>query len=307
MNTPACPTGYSHPLYAASLAGFGTPVPLPRSGGWILRRGVRGEDLGDATGCYPLFSCPNWPGLASDLEELGDDLVSLAVVADPFGEYDLAYLRRCFPDRVLPFKEHYVIDLASSALDSICRHHRRYIRASLGKVRVELCVPPEDQAETWCGLYQDFVAKRQVKGIRAFSPHAFSVQLRTPGIVMFRALAGDRVVGAHLWYAQGEVCHSHLTVCSDEGRRLRAAFALHWSAVEHFQGRFKWLNLGGGAGIRPSRDDGLVRFKRGWSGMTRMAYFCGRILNRRKYEALVGARAGNDTDYFPGYRVGEFA
>ena len=61
-------------------------------------------------GCYPIFTCQDWSQLANDLQDLGCDLVSLALVTDPFGEYDEPYLRRIF-DVVFAFKEHYVADL----------------------------------------------------------------------------------------------------------------------------------------------------------------------------------------------------
>src|SRR5215510_12316622 len=106
--------GYAHADYAAALAEFGSPRLLPGCGGWILERPIPRTPYRDAMGCYPLFACPDWPRLRDDLETLGDDLVSLAVVADPFGEHDPAYLRTCFPDVVVPFKEHLVVDLARS-------------------------------------------------------------------------------------------------------------------------------------------------------------------------------------------------
>ena len=39
------------------------------------------------------------------------DLESLSLVTDPFGDYTESELHACFPDLVVPFKEHYVIDL----------------------------------------------------------------------------------------------------------------------------------------------------------------------------------------------------
>ncbi len=78
-------TGYRHPLYAASLAEHGTPRRLPASDGWILERDIPGFTGRDAMGCYPLFCCGRWDRLADDLRELGDGLVSLTLVTDPFG------------------------------------------------------------------------------------------------------------------------------------------------------------------------------------------------------------------------------
>ncbi len=62
-------------------------------------------------GCYPLFCCKDWSRLHADLDEIGGDLVSLSIVPDPFGSYDLAYLKQCFGDVVIPFKEAFVVDL----------------------------------------------------------------------------------------------------------------------------------------------------------------------------------------------------
>src|SRR4026209_724846 len=106
--------GYSHPAYAASLAEFGKPRALPRSNGWILERPISPTPYRDAMGCYPLFACDDWSKLDSDLEQLADDIVSLAIVADPFGAHDPEQLRKCFSTLVTPFKEHLVTDLSRS-------------------------------------------------------------------------------------------------------------------------------------------------------------------------------------------------
>jgi hypothetical protein len=63
-----------------------------------------------------------------------------------------------------------------------------------------------------------------------------------------------------------------------------------------------WAALGGGAGTH-SASEGLCRFKKGWSSQTRPAYFCGRILDRARYDALVARSASPTTTYFPAYRT----
>ena len=50
-------TGYLHPEYVKSLAEFGDPQWVPRSGGWVLRRKIPGSWYHDAMGSYPLFTC----------------------------------------------------------------------------------------------------------------------------------------------------------------------------------------------------------------------------------------------------------
>jgi hypothetical protein len=292
-------------LYAESLAEFGHPLPLALSGGHLLRRRVPHSEFDDAMGCYPLFSCTNWRGLAEDVDDLRDVIVSVSLVTDPFGDYDLKYLRRCFPDRVIPFKEHVVVDLAGSPFDRVTRHHRVRAAGSLRKVTVKVSPEPLALLPVWSQLYADFVIQRGIVGLRAFSARAFALQLATPGIVMFVAEVEGRAVGAHLWYEQGDVCHSHLAVSSAEGRHLRAGFALYWAAIEHFRGHARWLNLGGAAGTRPADADGLATFKRGWSSETRPTYLCGRILHPGPYASLAAIH-GAHADYFPCYRRGEF-
>ena len=88
----ATASGYGHPSYAASFAEFGTPRRLTRSGGWLLERSIPHAEARDAMGCYPLFVCQDWRGLEADLDEI-DDLVSVSLVTDPFGDHDEALLR----------------------------------------------------------------------------------------------------------------------------------------------------------------------------------------------------------------------
>src|SRR5438105_60435 len=124
-------TGYMHANYARSLSEFGIPRALRHSGGWILERAVPGGVERDAMGAYPLFACADWSGLGTDLEDLRSELVSLALVTDPLAGCDPDQLRRCFADVVLPFKEHFVADLARPVDALVSRHHRRYARSAL--------------------------------------------------------------------------------------------------------------------------------------------------------------------------------
>lgn len=298
-------TGYMHPLYAESLAEFGTPVELPRCGGWILRRPISGFSCSDAMGCYPLFACRDWTQLHSDLEDLKHELVSLALVADPFRAYDLAYLHRCF-DLVIPFKEHFVTDLCQPMDIIISKHHRKRARQALRNVHVEQCPDPAQLLSQWVNLYGSLIEKHNLKGIKALSKKAFAKQLDVPGIVMFGAIYQGTMIGADLWYVQGEVAYGHLAALSPDGYRMAASYALLWSAIEYFLDKVRWIHLGAGAGIEGNGTDSLSVFKRGWSTGTRTAYFCGRVFDHERYSELVEAKGIASTDYFPAYRSGEF-
>jgi hypothetical protein len=299
-------TGYMHPGYAESLAEFGTPRELPRCGGWVLERQIPGLPYRDAMGCYPLFACQDWSRLASDLDNIGDDLVSLALVTDPFGEYDETCLHRCFRDVVIPFKDHFIVDLRRPMNDIVSRHHRYYARKALKSLYVEECQEPTQFTDEWVALYANLIDRHNLKGIKAFSKRAFAKQLSTPGTVMLRAVHQDVVAGAQIWFVQGEVGYSHLTALSEAGYELGASYALYWFAIECVSDKVRWLDLGAGAGAKSDGTDGLSRFKRGWSTGTRTAYFCGRIFDQVRYSEIVKAKGVLATDYFPAYRKGEF-
>jgi hypothetical protein len=297
--------GYLSQLYAQSLAEFGTPRELPLSGGWILERPIPRFPYRDAMGCYPLFTCRDWSKLNTDLNSIGTELVSLALVADPFGGYDLSYLKKCF-DTAIPFKEHFVIDLRPSSNLKVSKHHRYYARRSLRDVSVEVSSEPTMFLDDWMDLYTNLIRRHNLKGIKAFSRTAFAKQLRVPGIVMFRTVHKGTTNEMHLWYVQGEVAHSHLRAVSPLGYELRASYAIYWAAIEHFRDKVEWLDLGAGAGASSAVADGLSEFKRGWANGTRTTYFCGRIFDQRKYDEIVRASGMSTADYFPAYRKGEF-
>lgn len=300
-------SGYAHAQYAESLREFGMPRELRKCQGWYLQRRIPGFSDYDGIGCYPLFACRDWSQLRFDLESLRDELVSLALVTDPFGDYCVTDLHHCF-DVVIPFKEHYIVDVRNPLGATISKHHRYKARRSRRRgVHVERCQDPPRFVDEWVDLYATLVRRHQLKGIKAFSRAAFIKQLSTPGMVAFRAIYRDNTVGAHLWYVKDKVAYSHLVASSPLGYELRAAYALHWSAIEYFAAReLQWLDLGAGAGSKSDVRDGLSQFKRGWSTETRTAYFCGRILNHARYSEIVRACDIPKTNYFPAYRKGEF-
>ena len=299
------PAGYAHPLYAEALSEFGAPIRLPASGGQLLERVISGTAYHDAMGLYPLFCCADWHGLARDIEALRGKLVSVVVVADPFGGHDEGVLRSCF-DCVVPFKTHFVVDLEQSALHG-SSHHRYYARRAQREVAVEVCSEPRTKVAEWAHLYGHLIERHAIAGVQAFSLESFRRQFMVPGLVLFRAIShsGD-CVGAHLWYWQGNVAYSHLSAASKQGYQCSCSYALYDAAIRFFRSRVRWLDLGGGAGTN-ERDDGLGVFKRGWSNATRTAFLCGRVLDPRRYDKLAAACGAGRNGYFPSYRWREAA
>lgn len=299
--------GYLHPCYVQSLADFGTPRELPQCKGWVLERKIPGWPYRDAMGCYPIFSCKDWSKLNSDLEGIGTDLVSVSLVTDPFGDYDVSDLHECFKGIVVPFKEHFVIELGQSLENFVHKHHIRNAKKSLKKVDVVRCGEPAQHLDDWIELYSTLITRHGIKGIPAFSSTALSRQLDLPGAIVFRGVCKDTTVGMMIWYVQSDVGYYHLGAYSLLGYELGASFALFWSSIKFFTAcGLRWLNLGAGAGIKNTSDDGLSRFKRGWSTGTRTTYLCGHIFDYVKYKTIVATNGISNAEYFPAYRIGEF-
>jgi hypothetical protein len=301
-------TGYAHPTYAASFAEWGRPLFLAQSKGWLLMRNVPGSSAYDAMGCYPLFVCDDWAALPDDFDSWGEDIVCVSLVTDPFGDYTEQFLRSCFPDRAIAFKEHFVTDLRQDPQTFVHPHHRRNARRASNEMTVETCENPISLLPTWNALYTNLVQRHNISGMTAFSEKCFATQLSVPGIVAFRAIRDNETLGMLLWYRQANRAYYHLGAYSDKGYELRASFALFEHAIDYFASTdVEWLNLGAGAGRIADAQSGLSRFKAGWSTGARTAYFCGRVFDGARYQNLM--RASNDTtsNYFPAYRAGEFA
>jgi len=298
-------TGYLHPGYAESLAEFGTLRELPFSGGWLLERTIPGTRARDAMGAYPLFACHEWSRLHLDLAGLEGELVSVSLVADPFGNYDRTLLDECF-DVVIPFKQHFVADLREPPEAIVSKHHRKYALKALNEMKVQICPEPLDLLEEWVSLYGTLREKHGLTGIRAFSRTAFEKQLALPGLIALRAERQGTTLAANLFFVQGETAYDHLTASSPEGYECRASYALKWCAMQYFGARVRWIDWGGGAGATADQSDGLTVFKSGWAQTTRPAYFCGRVLDRAAYDEMARARGLEHSPYFPAYRDGEF-
>jgi hypothetical protein len=234
-----------------------------------------------------------------------EGLVSVALVADPFGDYTETDLNRSF-DSVVRFKEHFVVDLAKPGPIG-ASHHRKSTRQALSHMDIHIAGNPVDHLDDWVRLYDRLIDRRQLKGIKAFSRAAFRQQLSLPGIVLFLASREGAVIGANIWILQNDVAYAHLLAMDDTGYRFRAAYALTHTALEYMKGRARWANLGGNPGADQRSGAGLSSFKAGWATGTRTALLCGRILQPELYAELANRTGTAGSSYFPAYRAGELA
>lgn len=302
--------GYGHKAYAESLAEFGRPLFLPKSGGWILVRDIPETPYQDAMGCYPLFACEDWSALADDLSHLKEDLVCISLVTDPFGQYDQALLERTFPTKVQVFKEHFIACPRDPVIESIPSRHRSRARKGLKNLNVQEVANPPESLKTWCSLYSNLIERHSIRGLARFSERVFQTQLEVPGIHVFTATTGDETVGMVLWYCHDEVAYYHLAANSERGYELEASSALLLRSFEMMAARgVRKVTLGAGAGIAEQPGvcvDGLTLFKRGWSSHTQPVYFCARILNDHVYAKLSRHTRTQESEFFPNYRTGEY-
>lgn len=309
IDSAAAMTGYEHPGYAASLSEFGTIMRLPRSEGWAVRRPIADSLQHDLIGPYPLFFCKNWQELPGDLADLAGKAVSFAMVTSPFENLQPEFLKS-FLEVVLPFKKHFVAELSKPIETFVSKSHQGTVRRALRKVEVSLCPDPPALLREWVTLYRNLARRHRIEGIRAFSERAFSQQLSIPGLFAFEAreIATGGIVGLDLWYLQRDIAYGHLAAFSARGYELRASYATKWHVLNYFSDKARFVNLGAaaGAGGETSADDGLAKFKRGWSTDTRTNFFCGKILDPVAYATLVRERNAASVSSFPGYRKGEF-
>jgi hypothetical protein len=306
MIASPAPVGYRHPAYAESLREYGVPRRLPLCQGFILEREISGTNHRDAMGCYPLFSCEDWSRLPADLDAIGDGLVTLSLVPDPLSHFRVEDLDKTF-DIVRHVKEHFIVGFGNRRLESIvsAQHRRKALRA-LRLVEIDRCETPAEYLDEWCDLYAVLAARHRLVGLSRFSRAVFAAQLRVPGIVAFRAIHRERLVGMTLWFVDGSAAYYHLGAYAAEGYQIDASFAMFWFALDALaRSGVETVFLGGGAGAS-GQTAGLVRFKRGWATGACAAYFCAKILAPDVYAALASSASSGSRTYFPAYRADEF-
>jgi hypothetical protein len=245
-------------------------------------------------GLYLFMCCKHWGGLKDDIPRLRHDLISLVAVTSPFhgptmDDLDVFDFSR-------PYKEHYFIDLENV---SISTHHRRNVDKALEQTETSVSRMPVVWGDEWVALYDNLITRHGIQGLTKFSHKSLMRQLAVPGATIVRATHGGDTACMLVWYTQGDVAYYHLGASSERGYDLRASYAAFWASIEHFKDKVKTLSLGAGAGVEDDPDNGLTRFKRGWSNGTMQTYLCGKVLDRKRYDKLSrGKREG----FFPAYR-----
>ncbi|MCP4573528.1 MAG: GNAT family N-acetyltransferase [bacterium] len=278
---------------------------MPRSQGWVLERPIPGRPgWRDAVGCYPLFACGEQSRLGEDLAELRTNgLVSLVLTTDPMTGPAGLDLERWFGAVARPWKDHYLVDMSVPLETAASKHHLRNARRFGRHAELTVVEDPSSLLDQWCRLYGELVARHRITGMARFSRDAFARQLALPGTVALTATAaGEEIPCAiQIWYTDGHRAWHHLSGYDRTGYRWGgASYALVAAALEHLRKLgVRETNLGSGAGLEHDPDDGLSRFKGGWSTHAKSSWLCGAVLDPVRYAELGDNRSSS---YFPFYR-----
>lgn len=302
--------GYRHRRYAQSFTERFKIERLKHSGGWMLKHSIGDTGQFDGTGCYPFFSCEDWLGLPEDLELLRceQSVVSLSLVVDPLNRPEDSGNFEFFNHSARAFKKHFLVDIASDPLSSIAKNHQRNAVKALRKMEIVFAHDTTDLGARWIELYGILIKRHKITGIAAFSDNALLRQLSVPGLVAAYAMHEGEMIGICLWMTEGGNAWYHLAAYSDTGYQLGASFAIFYSAIQFFQTQgIQTINLGGGAGVTGKREDGLTRFKRGWSNREEDAYFCSHVVDQALYKTLSARSKVNESEFFPAYRNSDFS
>jgi len=253
----------------------------------------------DASGCYPVTPFDETVDLDAGLESLrAEGCVSVVLVVDPVSRPSDGQLADSF-DVCRPFKTHYLYNRRKSDA-RYSKHHRYELRRARAEVeKIDL----SDYLDDWVRLYQGLILRHGITGAAAFSDKALCATAAIEELVTFGAFVGDRMVGCHLWFRDGDSVHSHLAVSDATGRNSGSAYLLYDKAIRYFD-QAETIDFGGAAGLDDDPHNGLARFKRGFSNETAPSYLCGKILDRQRYAQLCldeGVTEGSD--YFPAYRT----
>jgi hypothetical protein len=200
-----------------------------------------------------------------------------------------------------PFKTHYLVDTASGVYQP-SRHHRYELRRAAQRGVEIRDVALVDILDAWTALYAELISLRRITGVQRFSRESFEILASCEGVSAVAAYIGSELVSCHLWVEYERFVWSHLAASNARGYANSAAYAVYDQSIRNFSGRM--INLGGAAGFDDSADDGLARFKAGFSNRKHTSWLLGSVLDTESYQKLCGYRGvAGGTEYFPAYRA----
>jgi len=290
---------YASAAYAGALADAegGGVLEIPEWGAHAILRPIRGG-LIDAAGTYPRTPLTPASRLAHGVSRLRQSgAVSVVLVPDPMCAPPPAELAAAF-EHCRPFKTHFVADRRAAG-DWPSKPHRYKIRKARRACQVER-LRLADALDDWTGLYGGLTRRHGIGGAADFTAAYFRALADDPAYQTFAARIDGRIVAMAIWFAHQDFASYHLGASDAAGYAVGASYAIFDAAFEHYADAARF-DLGGAAGLEPRPDDGLVRFKRGFSNAAATAYICGQVLDAAAYARLSAPHG--PTGFFPAYRA----
>jgi Helix-turn-helix domain/Acetyltransferase (GNAT) domain len=234
---------------------------------YVLVRDGQAE-VSQATGVRPFGSLDPKCDLQAGLEVLWEaGIASFSMITDPMWCPDESQLRVAF-DVCRPFKEYYVVDRAAEV--HIRKRHRNRINQArrAGEIhRIQLA----DHLDTWIALYEGNVDNRQIA--QPFTRSYFERLATFKDLRTIAVLSDGEIVSMSLWVPYRDTMYFHDGASNAGGMAISAAHSAFADVIEA-AADYRYVLLGGSAGFRDERSDGLAVFKRGFANTSVISHLC---------------------------------
>lgn len=265
----AAPHPFCSEQYALALEEPGVrPVHVPQWRTYVLvRESARGAL--QATGLRPIASLDPHCDLQGGLDALyRDGVTSVSLVTDPMWCPDLPVLQATF-NSCRAFKESYFIDRETERVH-LRKRHRNMVNRARRAVEIR-DVPLAEHLGRWLALYQGNVTSRQIA--QPFGTAYFERLLDVPGLRTTAIVVDDEIVTMTLWIEHEDVLYYHDGASNEVGFETSASYAAFAHVIDNAT-EFRYVVLGGSAGLRDEPGDGLTVFKRGFANASATTYLC---------------------------------
>lgn len=284
---------YNTPEFAACFDGLADLENIGDGLGYMRLREIEGTPYKDAITAAPRHSFSDASTLAQTLR--AQKIISATIIPDPL--QDAQNLEENF-DTVRPFKTHYVYD-PSLPLEFHGFHKTNIALA--GKKGTVRRIEFHDHLGLWMQLWETLLERHHIEGLGRFSHSYFERLALVPGLIAYGAFdESGALVAISLWFEHGDYVVSHLNACAPEGYKIQANYGIYKFMLDDLKDK-RLIDLGGNVGACDDPEDGLSKFKAGFSNTTRQSYICGLICNRAVYDELSNGRG--DETFFPAYRA----
>jgi hypothetical protein len=267
----------AHPISSAAYAravedAETEALEIPEWKTFVLVRTAK-NGLLQATGLRPLAGLSPDSDVIGGLERLRDaGIRSVSLVTNPLWCPELSVLKASFAS-CREFKNYYLVDREAKQARIRKRHRNRVNRAlGMSEVREVLLA---DHLDSWLRLYEENARRRQIRG--EFSPEYFERLAENEEFETVAVVTEERIVTMTIWFRHEDVLYFHDGASSEEGFEISASYAAFAHAIEH-AAPCSYVFLGGSAGMRDDRSDGLASFRRGFANATAPSYLCSATL-----------------------------